>query len=239
VIRFRAGLLILGLGILANAARGQTLSPPYAEYRKKVDGMFTLRNDGEVPLATILELRSFALDSKGNISYTALDRRIHVQFGANSFVIPPHESHYVFYKATCEELPCWFAIINTLTHATPVKGGLRINIILPHFVYVSQRAKFKKGDVRIEALRGDRAGEYRLKFINLSHKLERVETVQAKGFASDKTYGGFPLFPEQTRWLVVEEGAPSRKAEFRIRFEGGLHLKVPPPEETEIPVPAS
>jgi hypothetical protein len=239
VIRFRAALLIMGVGILASGACGQSLSPPFAEYRKKADGMFTLRNDGDVPLATILELRSFAVGREGTLRYAPLDPRIGVQYGASSFVIPPHQTHYVFYKAACTQLPCWFAIMNTLTRAAPVKGGLRINIILPHFVYVYQRAKLKQGDVRVVALRGDEPSEYRLKFSNLSNKLERVEAVQAKGFADSQTYGGFPLFPEQTRWMVVKPGAASGKAEFRIQFEGGLQLKVLPPEQTGVPPPAS
>lgn len=220
-------------------ARTQTLSPPIAEYRNKADGMLTLSNEGDRPLAAILEVRGFTVDSDGTLRYGPIDNQINVQFGANSFLIPPHQSHYVFYKAGCARLPCWFAIINTLTQATPVSGGLRINIILPHFVYIYQRAKFKKGDVRIESFRGEQAGEYRLKFQNLSSKLERVETVQTKGFEVNETYGGFPLFPEQTRWLVVKAGAPSRKAEFKIRFGGGLRLTVSPPEKTVAQIPGS
>ncbi len=219
------------LGTLA-ISRAQTLSPPIGEYRNKADGMLTLSNEGDRPLAAILEVRGFTVDGDGTLRYGPIDNQINVQFGASSFLIPPHQSHYVFYKAGCARLPCWFAIINTLTQATPVSGGLRINIILPHLVYIYQRAKFKKGDVRIEALRGEQSGEYRLKFQNLSSKLERVEAVQTKGFATNETYDGFPLFPEQTRWLVVKTGVASKKATFRIRFGGGLHLTLSPPEET-------
>ncbi len=225
------------LGTLS-MARAQTLSPPIAEYRNKADGMLTLSNEGDRPLAAILEVRGFTVDSDGTLRYGPADSQINVQFGANSFLISPHQSHYVFYKAGCARLPCWFAIINTLTQATPVSGGLRINIVLPHLVYIYQRAKFKKGDVRIEALRGEQSGEYRLKFQNLSSKLERVETVQTKGFEVNDTYGGFPLFPEQTRWLVLKTGVASKKAAFRIRFGGGLHLAVSPPEGVALRSPA-
>ncbi len=239
--RIQFELLILAgcLLVAPSVARAQTLSPPIAEYRNKADGLLTLSNDGDRPLAAILEVRGFTVSSDGTLRYGPIDPQINIQFGANSFLIPPHQSHYVFYKAECARLPCWFAILNTLTQATPASGGLRINIILPHLVHIYQRAKLKKGDVHIEALRGEQAGEYRLRFQNLSNKLERIESVQAKGFQANETYGGFMLFPEQTRWLVVKAGAPGKKAEFRIRFGGGLRLTVSPPEETVAQVPGS
>ncbi len=211
----------------------QVLSPPIAEYRKKADGMLTLTNVGDAPLATILELRAFSVDDDGNLQYGPPDPQVSVRLGSNSFTIPPRQVHYVFYKASCLRLPCWFAIINTLTQATPVASGMRVNIILPHLVYIYQKPKFRKGDVHVQVLPGRGAGQYRLSFENHSQKLERVETVQLRGFTLSESYGGFPLFPGQTRWLSVETGTPSRKAQFRIRFAGGLRLDVPLPEEAE------
>src|SRR3954451_3641520 len=91
--------ICLAIFLIAISAMGQTVSPPIAEDRGKAQGMVELRNDGDVPLATILELRGFQVDEQGVLQYLALDPRINVELGANSFVIPPHQSHYVFYKA--------------------------------------------------------------------------------------------------------------------------------------------
>jgi len=224
-------VLAASIAMTAAEAASQTLSPPLAEYRKKADGVLTLGNDGDAALAAILEVREFSVDGDGNLAYGPAPSDVKVELGSNSFVIPPHQTHYVFYRASCAHAPCWFAIINTLTRATAVTGGLRINIVLPHLVYVYQKAKFKKSDVRVEVSAGEREGVYRLKFENFSDKLERVETVQARGFPDGQTYGGFPLFPRQTRSVSFQTGAPSKRASFRIQFGGGLHFDVPLSEE--------
>jgi hypothetical protein len=213
--------------LAAAIGHAQTLSPPIAEYRQKADGTLTLRNDGDNALVAILEVRSFSVDGDGKIQYGPADAKVNVQLGSNSFSIPPHQGHYVFYKATCAQAPCWFAIINTLTQATRVTTGLRINIILPHLVYVYQKAKLKKDDLRVEVSPADKAGRYELKFTNLSGKLERVETIQLKGFGARGPFGGFPLFPGGTRSVTLDTGLPAKKPLFQIHFGGGLRLDVP------------
>lgn len=225
-----AWLWILSTSVLAAA---QTLSPPIAEYRRKANGVLELRNNGDTPLATILELRGFAVDAQGNMKYVPLDPGITVELGSNSFTIPPHQAHYVFYKASSALLPAWFAIMNTMTQATPASGGMRINIVLPHLVYLYQKPKLKKQDVRVRIFPGNEAGEYGLEFENLSGKMGRVGGVDCRGFEVNQTYGGFPLFPHQTRRLSLKTGAPSDRARFRIRFEDGFRL------EESVPATAS
>ena len=204
--------------------RSQGLSPPIAEYRGRANGALELRNDSDVPLAAILELRGFSLDAEGNLRYGPLNPRINVELGSNSFIIPPHQAHYVFYRATSTRLPVWFAIMNNLTRATPVAQGLRVNVILPHLVYIYQKPKFKEQDLEVRIFPGGRSGEYRLELINRSEKLTRVEAVDCKGFEVNQTYGGFPLFPGQSRSITLEAGEPSTRARFRIRFQDGLRL---------------
>ena len=121
-------LVRLGLFWVA-AGRAHTLSPPIAEYRQKADGMLTLGNNGDTSLVALLEVRTFSVDDDGNLLYRPPDPGIRVQWGSDSFLIPPHQVHYMFYKATRERAPCWFAIINNLTAANRVTSGLRINIV--------------------------------------------------------------------------------------------------------------
>lgn len=230
-------LWLLLLGAAAGVA-AQTLSPPIAEYRGKGSGMLELRNDGDVPLAAIVEARSFTVDRDGKLVYRPLDPRISVELGAGSFILPPHQVHYVFYKVDSTRLPVWFAIINMLTRPTPAMGGLRVNVILPHLVYVSQKSKMKKEDVQVRVLPGGTGGEYRLEIDNVSEKLGRVETVRSEGFRENQTYGGFPLFPGQVRRVVLRTGLPSGRPRFRIRFEDGFQIEEPLPVSAALGPPA-
>lgn len=209
---------------LAAGAEGQSLSPPIAEYRVKANGMLELRNNGDAPLAAVLELRGFSVDRQGSLRYGPLAPGVSVQLGANSFTIPPHQGHYVFYKASAMRLPAWFAIINTLAQAAPVTRGIRINIILPHFAYIYQKSKLRKDDLMVRVLPGDKSGEYALEVQNVSEKLGRVKQVQAKGFEVNSVYGGFPLFPGETRRVSLQGRNPSQRARLRIQFEDGFHL---------------
>ncbi len=219
-------LLVAGFSLLLAVppSAAQTLSPPIAEYRGSGNGVMELRNDGDIPLVAILELRGFSVDTEGNLRYTPLDSLIHVDLGSNSFTIPPHQSHYVFYKASSPRQPFWFTIMNTMTTAKPVAGGLRVNIVLPHLVYVYQKSRLKKNDVLVRVLPTDSPREYRLEVQNLSEKLSRVAGVECKGFAEKQTYGGFPLFPGQVRRLLVKAGPSIGQAKFRIKFEDGFRL---------------
>lgn len=204
---------------------GQSLTPPSAEYRGKAKGMLTLRNNTKVPLVAILEVRGFSIDSQGELAFRPLDPDVRVDFGASSFTIYPGRSRFVFYKASAQQLPAWFAIVSTLVRRTRVKRGLRINIVLPHFVYLEQKQKLKESDVEVEVLPGGKAGEYRIGLKNLSDKLGRVASIEARGFARRITLAGFPVFPQQTRWLILRaKGPQTADPELRVRFRDGVHF---------------
>jgi hypothetical protein len=213
------------LSLAMTLAPGQTLSPPLAEYRGKADGMLWLRNDGDVPLAALLEVRGFQVNDKFDVDSAPLDAGIRVDLGTNSFVIPPHQMHYVFYKAAAKTLPAWFAIVCNLTQAKPLQDGMRINFVFPHLVYVYQKAKFNKEDITVRALPAADPGEYRLEFQNSAAKLGRIKGIQTKGFSPDGGHGGFPLFPHETRLLIVKAGKPTEQSRFQIQFEDGLRLE--------------
>jgi len=205
----------------------QTVSPPVAEYRNKANGMFELRNDGDTPLAAILEVHGFIVDEHGQILPQDLEPTLKVELGANSFVIPPHQSHYVFYKATTSAPQSWFSIQSTLTKAVSAPGQMRINFVLPHVVYIYQKQKLKKDDVTVQLNKGAKDGEFTLEIANHSDKLSRVESVSGEGFEKTVQSGGFPVFPKKKRQVVLNGGSANADAKVKVSFEDGFSVQVP------------
>ena len=223
----RLALLLAMCVLFGVTGVAQTVSPPVAEYRNKANGMFELRNDGDVPLAAILEVHGFTVDERGQIMPQALDPALKVELGSNSFVIPPHQSHYVFYKASCSSPQVWFSIQSTLTKAASAPGQMRINFVLPHVVYIYQKQKLKKEDVSVQVKPGQTPGQYTLEIENHSDKLSRVETVTGQGFEKAVEAGGFPIFPQKKRQVVLDGGTPSAGAKVKVSFEDGFSVQVP------------
>ena len=83
----------MALIAMAIPSLSQTIVPPIAEYRVKGGGVVELRNDGDVPLAVIVEVKGFTVDENGRMAYVELDPMVRVELGASSFVIPPRQSH--------------------------------------------------------------------------------------------------------------------------------------------------
>jgi len=222
-----AGWMAIALLAMAISALPQTILPPIAEYRVKGGGMVELRNDGDVPLAVIVEVKGFKVDEDGRMAYVDLDPSLRVDLGASSFVIPPRQSHMVFYKAQ-GQAPYWFAILSTFTKAVPLKNEMRVNIILPHIVYVYQKQALKKQDVQLSLATGEQAGQYRLEVRNLSPKASRVETIECKGFEKPVELGGMPVFPAKPRFLDLDTGATAHDPRCKVSFEEGFSVEVTP-----------
>jgi hypothetical protein len=206
---------------------GQTITPPIAEYRGKAQGMFELRNDGDVPLAAILEVRGFEVDENGTLKYKDMDPTTSVEMGSNSFMIAPHQTHMVFYKAETNKPFAWFTILSTLTKASTDRSQIRINFVLPHVVYLYQKRKLKKEDVAVTVSPGSKPGEFKVQIDNRSEKLGRVENVSWHGFEKNGTSGGFPVFPVAKRYVTLQIGAPSSGANVKVTFEDGFSIQVP------------
>ncbi len=213
--------------IFVTMGEAQTVAPPIAEYRNKAQGMFELRNDGDVPLAAILEVQGFSVDEAGVLRYEPLDSHIKVELGGNSFVIPPHQSHYVFYKATSTSASAWFTVLSTLTKAATSHNQMRINFVLPHVVYLYQKQKFKKEDLSVHFSAGSTPGQYVVEVENHSDKLGRVESVTGHGFEKSVEAGGFPIFPGKKRQLVLDGGTAKSAPNVKVSFEDGFSLDVP------------
>lgn len=217
-----AAVFVAGL----SAAAAQTISPPVAEFRGKVSGMYELRNDSDQAMAAILEVAGFNVNEAGVLTYTSLEPGVRVELGSQSFLIPPHQSHMVFYKAVSERPNTWFAILNTLTEAKPGKGGMRINLILPHVVYLYQKRKLSRSDLQVTVAHA-KGGAYALRVENRSEKLARVQRVEFRGVAEAGRIPPFPLFPGKARVQTFEAGKLSPDARARLIFEDGLTVEVP------------
>lgn len=224
----KKALLVIAVAVLfGTMGVAQTVAPPIAEYRNKAQGMFELRNDGDVPLAAILEVHGFSVDESGVLLYQPLDGTVKVDLGANSFVIPPHQSHYVFYKATSTQPSAWFTILSTLTKAQSAPNQMRINFVLPHVVYLYQKQKLKKDDVSVHVSASSVAGQYVVEIENHSGKLGRVESVTGRGFEKSVETGGFPIFPNKKRQYAFEGGSTKPGAQVKVTFEDGFSVEVP------------
>lgn len=199
------------LAFTIGGAVAQSISPPIAEYRgTKVDGMFTIENATENSMAVVLEVKSFSVDDHGQVQYRPLDSGIQVKLGVNSFVLRAHDSRMIFYKATYPTSPVSFSIVPTMTKAGVVEG-VRVNYILPHMVYVYQKDKFERSDIKLALSNGV------LQVQNLSNKLGRVLNVKA----TKEDLGGFPLFPGQTRQV------PLTGTNASVTFQDGFKVNVP------------
>lgn len=196
---------------LSLTLHAQSISPPIAEYRgDKVDGMFQIQNTADYSMAVMLVTKSFNVDDHGQVAYRALDKGVNIRMGSSSFVLRAHDSRMIFYKATFPASPTSFSIIASMTKLEALPG-VRVSFVFPHMIYVYQKAKLSRTDVDVHLLDGV------LRIHNLSQKLGRVEEVQA----SKLDFGGFPIYPGQTRDLVATGATKAT-----IKFEDGFKIEI-------------
>jgi hypothetical protein len=207
-------VVLVFLLTLATSLVGQGIAPPIAEYRgDSASGMFEIQNTTDDPMAVILSTMSFTVDEQGHVRYSPLAPTTKIKMGASSFVLQPHDNRMIFYKASFPTTPTSFSIIATMTKVEVVDSGMRLSFVFPHMVYVYQKEKFDQRDIRLELVNGV------LRIHNLSKKLGRVESVQANVGGEA---GGFPIYPDQTREVVVN-GATTAT----VKFEDGFKVATP------------
>lgn len=196
------------LFLVAPLIIAQAIAPPMAEYRSaKIDGMLEVQNGMDYPMAALVETKSFDVDGRGQVHYRSLAEDMHVSLGATSFIIRPHDTHMVFYKASVPTAPCSFAIIVTMTRAKAAEG-MRINYVLPHMIYIYQKEKLNRADIKVDTANGV------LHIQNLSQKLGRISGVHAP----KQDLGAFPLYPGQTREVAVTGNRMT------VQFEDGFKI---------------
>lgn len=209
MISARSKLACLALLFGGVMGFGQTITPPIAEFRGfKAEDSFRIDNKTSQPMLVVLEVKGFTVNDAGKVIYSRLPSTMRVDIGASSFVIPPNDSHTVYYKAIATESPASFSILPTMTPMIQSKG-VRMNFCIPHMVYLYQKAKLAKSDISV-AIR-----ERKVVIENTSKKLGRVESIHA----GPDELEGFPIYPGQTRELAIK----SDKA--TVHFEDGFKLE--------------
>lgn len=207
--RVMKSLAWIVLSIVAASACAQGIAPPVAEYRgAKANGMFEVQNTTDGAMAVTLETRSFIVDEYGIVHYSDLDKDVHIRMGDSSFTLRAHDSRMVFYKAWFPASPVSFAIIATMTKAEQ-QTGMRVKFVFPHMIYVYQKDKLNLSELRLERTDG------KLLIHNTSQKLGRVLEVTA----SKQEFGGFPIYPAQTREVAIPGSA-----QVTVKFEDGFSL---------------
>jgi hypothetical protein len=187
--------LIVCLALLAGEGMvlAQAVTPPVAEFRGlKAEGSFQIDNSTDTAMAVELAVKTFKVADDGKVVYSPLESNVRVDIGASSFVIPPHDSHSVYYKAKASTSPSSFSIVPTMTPMNRV-DGVRVNFRIPHMIYLYQKPKLAKSDVQVTLL------DRHVRIVNTSEKLGRVQFIHV---GSDDL-SGFPIYPGQTREIEV------------------------------------
>lgn len=198
----------------------QSVTPPIAEYRERARSSFQLSNGTLYPLNVVLEVRGFRVTENGEVIDQPLDTsRVHVKLSAMSFRIPPRGSHTVFYEARADSLPAWFNILSAMTGAR-AENGLNVRILLPHVVYLNQKAPLRREQVTIRAFEFDsQAHKVKVHLENSGPNLGRVlDLVASDDHTKSRPVGGFPLFPHSRRWAEAAWEGPATPERLSVRF---------------------
>lgn len=204
----------------ARALAAQSVSPPIAEYQERARSSFQLINSSIFPLSVVLETRGFTVTERGDVQEAPLDTtRVRVKLSAMSFRIPPRATYTVFYEAAADSVPAWFNILSAITGAK-TETGLNVRILLPHVVYLNQKAPLRKEQVAVRAFELDTtAGKLRVQLENLGPNLGRVQQVTAvAGKTTSAPSAGFPLFPHTLRWTELDWAGPGAPERLTVRF---------------------
>lgn len=212
-------ILLAFLLTVHSATSGQTVRPVIVEYRAAARGKFELINNSLDPLSVVLQPCSFSVREDGTGVFQPLDSEIHLKLSAMSFRIPPQQAHWVFYEATADKLPAWFAIYSTMA-GRPNPNGISMQIDLPHTVYMLQRERLERDDVVIESTEYD-LSKHRIVVTvsNTSQKLGRVLEWQVAAKGKKVSQNGFPLLPKARRRLEVDWKSPNSPERVSLQFD--------------------
>lgn len=140
----------LYLTLIAIAATAQTVGPLVAEGgRGKAKGEFTVTNNGVTPLITTVEAVSFRLTAEGRSVYGPLDAtKVTVKLLEASAKIGARQNHVFAYEVQCLQTPCTVALLPRMVTGPRTAEGLQLGIIIPHSVYLCDKAKGCRASVR-------------------------------------------------------------------------------------------
>jgi hypothetical protein len=197
-------LLILVLLATGCCAFAQSVSPVIVEYKAKAEGRISLVNNTLVPLAVVLEPKSFSITPDGNGAYRDLDPDIHLKLSSMSFRIDPGQTYYVFYSAKADKLPAWFCVYAAFSKVQHAKG-LDVRILLPHTVYIyPKKPHSKTSQVAFKGAVQFANGKVSFDLTNAGEDLTRVREVKILSGGKPVTSAGFPMLPGGERHVEVK-----------------------------------
>jgi hypothetical protein len=174
---------------------------------KKARGKIEYLNDSLQPLAVTLDTQSFTVSDTGEMQYRPLDPGIHVKFSASSFRIQPRQGYLVFYEAEADAVPSWFVVYATFAgYKERTAEGLKIQLLLPHTVYLLPKGQAKKSDLVIKT------AEFRPTEQKVVLRVENTGPVFTRILEADITStatrgkvasNGFPVFPHSQREVEI------------------------------------
>jgi hypothetical protein len=216
----RPASLLLATAVAAAPAAAQTVSPPIAEYQERARSSFQLSNESIFPLNVVLEVRGFEVTEQGEVVDAPFDSaRVQVKLSAMSFRIPPRGSYTVFYEARADSLPAWFNILSAISGAR-TDAGLNVRILLPHVVYLNQKAPLRRDEVTVRSFVADTArNRVRVQLQNTGPNLGRVLQISAaRGKTVSPAAPAFPLFPGMIRWAELDWPADTLPDRVSVKF---------------------
>lgn len=210
--------LSLALLLCGCCACAQTVSPVIVEYKVKASGRIALTNNTLLPMAVVMEPKSFSINPDGNGVYRALDPDIHLKLSAMSFRVDPGQTYYVFYSATADKLPAWFTIYSVFSELHH-SNGLDVRVLLPHTVYLYPKKQLGKDAIAVDQLTWNAASNKLICDIeNQGPDLDRVQEVRIAAGQQTETAPGFPLLPGGKRHLELNwnEKVPPQTVRFQL-----------------------
>ncbi len=186
-------------------ATAQTIRPLVSEFQREARGRVEVVNDSDQPLTVVIEPRGFSLTEVGELRDEPLADGIHVKLSAMSFRLPPHQSRFVFYEATAEQVPAWFILFANFTgYPSREFSGLNVQLELPHVVYILPRGRWKAADLHVSSMGIERAsGTLTLVVENQGRDFGRIAEVEVQGTGQKGTARGFPLYPGGRRRVEI------------------------------------
>ena len=200
-------------------AAAQTVRPVIVEYRTAAHGKFELVNNSYKPLSVSIQPCSFSINEDGVGLFRPLESNIHVKLSEMSFRLAPQQTRWVFYDATADKLPAWFAIYSSLS-GQPNAQGIVVQVDLPHTVYLFQKQRLEKNDVAIESAKYDSSAHLvTVDLSNVSERLGRAQEWQVIAKGKKLSQDGFPLLPQGHRRLEAHWNNSAPPAKVLVRFE--------------------
>ncbi len=184
-------------------------------------GKIEYTNDSLQPLNVVLEAKSFSLSVTGEISYRSLDEGIQLKLSTMSFRLQPQQSYTVYYEASADKIPAWFVVYASFSgFRERTAQGFRIQIQLPHTVYLLPKESIHKDELTVVACEYWAKDQKVLATVrNAGSAFGRVLESDVSNGRKQATQGGFPLFPMSDRQIEIPWTANVNPSKLVLRLE--------------------